>query len=300
MPIQVKSAIDELEQLWDNSTTVFYNALRNLAKARIGGNFDMANQKLSSLETIIWQTMSLSDLLGRRRLIFEADAKRARQPKEVPIIAFAETPVLPNVPFEEAIDDIISRQPELTESSEQVQEVYARHGFALAQSSDLRITQKIQQALADFARKGIPEPEGTQILAAIDDFTRAYAQTVYRTNLNTSYTAGRFKQAQDTDVAEVIGAFQYVAILDSTVRPNHRAAHGLIASQFDAVWETFSPPLGFNCRCGVKLVDKFSLKQRGLIQPNGIVLRVSPANFSEAFPDSGFGRTARPDRLIYG
>ena len=69
--------------------------------------------------------------------------------------------------------------------------------------------------------------------------------TVVRTNAATSYAAGRFREAEAMDAEGILSGLRYVAVLDSNVRPNHRAAHGVVAAVDDPIWNKISPPMGF-------------------------------------------------------
>ena len=102
--------------------------------------------------------------------------------------------------------------------------------------------------------------------------------------------------AKDPVIAEIVGAMEYNAMSDPETRPNHWAAHGMIASVNDPIWVKLKPPLGYNCRCQTNLVDKFTLDRMGLIKPTGEVTRgwrtgpdkattTAPARFSNARPD---------------
>ena len=297
----VKSSIDELADLQARTAISFSDRLLQLASALVVDRHPSAIAKeraLARLSRLIGETMALSDLMGRRRLILEAEAVRARQPVSTRAV-FSETPVVPHVEFDEAVADMVSRRPELAKSAEKVAEVYERHGFALAQAAELSIVKRIQEFIAKALREGRTVPKAAETIAGIGDFTQAYAETVYRTNVATAYTAGRFQQAADPDIAEVIGAFEFNAVLDADTRPNHAAAHGLLASQNDPIWATYSPPLGFQCRCDLRLVDRFELRERNLLDTAGRTLRILPGTFSSAYPDPGFGH-GRPDRRIYG
>ena len=67
-------------------------------------------------------------------------------------------------------------------------------------------------------------------------------QTIYRTNLQTAYMAGRFQsQLENIDDRPY---WQYVAILDGRTRPSHRAMNGKVFRYDDPFWGSFYPHRG--------------------------------------------------------
>ena len=113
---------------------------------------------------------------------------------------------------------------------------------------------------------------------------------VYRTNLTNSYAAGTAEMARDPDVADVIVGMSYETVGDGLVRPNHAAADKFIASTRDPIWKSrgLIPPLGYNCRCALRMVDKWEAERKGLILPSGIMKQSRPPGFEEAGPDENF------------
>lgn len=87
-------------------------------------------------------------------------------------------------------------------------------------------------------------------------------RTIYRTNLQSAYMAGRWKAM---DAARATHPYlQYVAVLDSRTRPGHRAMHGKVFRADDPIWHTHSPPLGFNCRCRLRPLTARAVEREGL------------------------------------
>jgi SPP1 gp7 family putative phage head morphogenesis protein len=89
--------------------------------------------------------------------------------------------------------------------------------------------------------------------------------TIFRTNLQSAYMAGRYRQMM-ANVEGVGGRpwWQYVAIMDSRTRPQHSALHGRVFRYDDPFWQKFYPPLGFNCRCRVRAYTDAEIKARGI------------------------------------
>jgi SPP1 gp7 family putative phage head morphogenesis protein len=91
-------------------------------------------------------------------------------------------------------------------------------------------------------------------------------KTIYQTNLQTAYNAGRWKgQMENVDNRPYL---QYVAVMDSRTRPHHKILNGKVFRADDPFWDTHYPPLGFNCRCRVRALSDKNIKDRGLIVEN--------------------------------
>lgn len=308
MPRAILSPDEELQQIRDRSAALFERRLIALAEVIAFDGGDEQRRRINSLAMLIGESMTLADLLGRKRLLMEADAALARGPQpplDAGVVALADTPVVPAVPFAEAVSDIIRREPRLALGWKAIAALYKKvHAFAMAKSTEQRLTDRIRDFIGASLRKGRTVVEASReitrqgLVEGIEGWTQAYAETVYRTNMVTAYTAGRLQQARDPDTAKVFGAFEVVGPTDSIARPNHKAAVGLVAPIDDPIWNTMSPPLGFSCRHSIRLVSRAELRRRNLVTPNGVVLRFEPPQFAEAFADPGFG--TRTDKAIYG
>lgn len=87
-------------------------------------------------------------------------------------------------------------------------------------------------------------------------------ETIYRTNVQTAYNAGRYKdQIVNIDDRPY---WQYNAVLDQLTRPTHAAMNGLVFPATDPIWNTHYPPCGFNCRCSVRALTKTQIEAKGL------------------------------------
>ena len=298
---RVKFPIDEIDALRSHSAKQFTEAIERVIRGIIAPAKNRKYAAVEELAALFGQTLTLADLMGRRRILLESDARRSRTAKfseDDPYGIIWTSPVVPNAEFPEAVDDLLSREPRLAVGYQDVQNLYAtRHAFALAKSTDIVLTKRVQQELTKMIREGEDRFTAQRVIARMGGWSNAYAETVYRTNLATAYSAGRFRQLQDPDVAEIIGALEYNATGDADTRPGHQAAHGLIALPNDPIWHRWSPPAGFQCRCETRLVDAFEIERRGI----GAKLRqgpIYPSTFASAHPDKGFGN-GRPDRKMY-
>lgn len=87
-------------------------------------------------------------------------------------------------------------------------------------------------------------------------------KTIYRTNIQTSYMAGRYKtQAENTDNRPY---WQYVAVMDRRTRQSHAMLNGRVFRHDDPFWNDFYPPNGWGCRCRVRALSDNNIKDRDL------------------------------------
>lgn len=87
-------------------------------------------------------------------------------------------------------------------------------------------------------------------------------ETIYRTNVQNAYMAGRYAQMQRA--VKLRPYWQYSAVNDSRTRPAHRALHGKVYPADHTFWGTWYPPNGFRCRCTVKSLSERQVRARGL------------------------------------
>ncbi len=270
------------------------------------------DRAVARLGEVIREAQMTVDVASRQMVLEAADRfRRSGLAREVKAIA-EESPVgLPAVSFPEAVADIMAREPRLARSAEEVARAYNEdHGFALARASSVTVTRRVQDAVAKAIQTGKPVDAAVRSIRAtvaaagedMADWTRAYAETVFRTNLSTAYSAGRFREMADPAVAYAIGALMFDGPTDAepagSSRRNHVAAVGLIAAPTDPVWDKLAPPLGWSCRHSLSLVPWGECRRRRLVLPDGTIrpARVPPG----AHADAGFRHTGRPDIAIYG
>jgi SPP1 gp7 family putative phage head morphogenesis protein len=74
-------------------------------------------------------------------------------------------------------------------------------------------------------------------------------ETIYETNLQVAYMAGRY--AGMMAATRYAPWWEYSAVMDSRTRPQHAALNGLVFRYDDPFWSTWYPPNGFRCRCRV-------------------------------------------------
>ena len=109
---------------------------------------------------------------------------------------------------------------------------------------------------------------------------QARLDNIFRTNLLSAYMAGIAKQQEAPANVRRRPYFQYDAINDSRTRPTHTAMDNFIAPATDPVWQRWTPPAGYRCRCTrIALTEKEAIARgwKG-------VAKAAPAE-----PDTGWG-----------
>lgn len=87
-------------------------------------------------------------------------------------------------------------------------------------------------------------------------------ETIYRTNVQSSMMAGRWKALVEN--AEYRPYLEYVAVMDNRTRPAHAEMNGIILPIDDPFWQNFYPPNGWRCRCTVRSRSERDIERRGL------------------------------------
>lgn len=291
-----------LESLSARYSRHYRAVISDLIVAQAHGDKPAAAKARATLSAVISETMGIAEVVGAATMLRAAAGA----------MNFRESVTLADVTFSEAVEDLVSRAPSTLRNAaertaQNISRLYSEgRVMAFAKSAEQAVTERVQALIVQAVRDGIPEASaGTLIRMGVDEvrqateaWTEAYARMAFRTNVNTAVTAGRFRQAQDTDVKKVVPAFRFDAVGDADTRDNHEAADGMILAVDNLAWNRIAPPLGFNCRCQVSLVTRPELRRMGRLREDGSV--IESAIPQGAFPDPGFRHTGRPDLFITG
>ena len=87
-------------------------------------------------------------------------------------------------------------------------------------------------------------------------------ENIFRTNMQTAYSAGRYKKMQAVKASRPY--WQYIAVMDKRVRPSHAILHEKVYPADHEFWATNYPPNGFRCRCGVRTLSARQVEKQGL------------------------------------
>ncbi|MBE3574550.1 MAG: minor capsid protein [Firmicutes bacterium] len=201
------------------------------------------------------------------------------------------------LPFEEAIQYFRSRILLTKEEFLALENEVRAQAFTVAGITALEILRDIQTALEAAIADGTTledfRAQANEILARRGwrGLTPYQADNVFRTNLQTAYNVGRYKQMTDPDVISRRPYWQYDAVNDRRTRPSHRAMDGRVWPANHPIWDTWYPPNGFRCRCSVRSLSQEDVDRMGLTVEAEIPQMVQTRDgISQALlPDPGWG-----------
>ena len=145
------------------------------------------------------------------------------------------------------------------------QPLHARHkSFSISGIARLDQLQQVKKSLDDALATGQTFNEWKKTAAAKSLGLPAHRlDNIFRTNIQSAYTAGIARQQESPAALEVRPYFQYDAINDSRTRPSHAALDNVIAPADSPFWRTHTPVLGFRCRCVRISLSEAQARARG-------------------------------------
>jgi len=164
-----------------------------------------------------------------------------------------ESPTAPaaELPFEEAVKFLKGRVP-VTKAEWRALEPKLRfRAFTVAKLSSYDIIERVRERLIDAVEK---EESLAEVWKDLDELGSSpyYWETVYRTNIQTAYNAGR-RIRIDKDKPD---ALEVIIIEDERTSSICRPLRGLVLPYSHPFWKTHWPPFHFNCRTTIRSVYK--------------------------------------------
>jgi SPP1 gp7 family putative phage head morphogenesis protein len=92
-------------------------------------------------------------------------------------------------------------------------------------------------------------------------------RTIYRTNLQTAYMAGRYRSQLAT--SKDAPFWMYVSVMDMVTRPGHAQLNGKVFRYDDPIWQYIYPPNGWGCRCRVRALTAKQVERMGVKVEDG-------------------------------
>jgi len=165
------------------------------------------------------------------------------------------------ITFEEALSYLAAKVPMTKEEFYALEPRLRHRAFTVARLSELDAIERVRQKLIKVLKEGKTftefwEEAGADGLLQAAGFHRSnpwYWETVFRTNIQSAYNAGRRLQINKMPGVKYL---EVVGIADSRQCPICRARDGVIRPANDSWWKLNWPPYHFNCRCAVRPIFK--------------------------------------------
>lgn len=202
-------------------------------------------------------------------LVGRAQVYTTAQSESLAVIQLVLTEDFEPLPFEEAIaffNDKVSLTPVEFAALEQAAQAKA---FTVADGARTVVREQVQGMLQRALTDGVTlrefQRDAASVLQRLGMSARTpwYWQTVYRTNLQTSYQVGRWQQMTHPDIRDLRPYLRYVSARLPSTRQSHLEKHGLIYPIDHRFWKVWYPPNGFNCYCTATSVSDALLARRG-------------------------------------
>lgn len=166
----------------------------------------------------------------------------------------------------------------------------ARRAFYVSGVAQLDVVTHVWEAIDDALKQG----------TTLDDFRASVSsslesawqgtvenpgsriETIFRTNVQSAYTAGRHAEATDPDTLADRPFWMFDAILDDATTEVCEKCDGTVRAADDAWWNTHLPPLHFQCRSHFITLTKDQAHEKGITKKP-----------TKTEPDAGFGAPPR-------
>ncbi|PHS34908.1 MAG: phage head morphogenesis protein [Alkaliphilus sp.] len=197
--------------------------------------------------------------------------------------------------FEEAIEYFGEKLPVSPKEFYSLAEKYRASAFTVSGYSQVQVLNKFHGALLTAIEEGTTMEQFKKDMNKFLDekgytgITNFQADNIFRTNAQTAYSVGHYKQITDPTVVKLRPFWMYDAVDDRKTRLTHRAMDQKVYRADDPVWDVWYPPNGFKCRCGVVTLSERQVKQRNIKVEEGMPgAGVVEGTFVNILPDRNF------------
>lgn len=187
------------------------------------------------------------------------------------------------LPFEEAMEFFADKVPvKPRDYYRAIFESYRELAFTVSGIASLNILADIQKELQKAIDMGTTAAEfgqaANEILArkGWEGLTPFQVDNVFRTNIQTAYNVGHYRRMTDPDIKDRFPYWMYDAVNDRRTRPTHMALDGKVYRSDHPFWDTWYPPNGYRCRCGVQALSEAEIRRRGLKVETEVPVYVEP------------------------
>ena len=259
-PKKLASAIDKAAKGFDLeafASVVERRILHGIMLGALDSLWERETEEEVQLETfkeLVGQTVLFEG--GQPRSLFDSSKAFARLPYQQAIALFEKRRIVTRKQFDRLRAETKRRsftiaglaQKELRQAAHaeltRQLKAGAKRGGAPATKENWRSIDRYQGASLRQFSKFV---EKRLVSAGWTPANPSHVETIYRTNIMSAYSAGRFAEMSDPEVLKHRPYWQIMTVRDARQRPTHRAAHGVVLPAAHPFWSTAFPPFGYNC-----------------------------------------------------
>lgn len=178
------------------------------------------------------------------------------------------------LPYEEALAFFRDKRVITPAEFDALTDRFKTGGFVARQLASERLQRVAKDSIESLLAQGLTIPDVVRAIRAaeapevqalgIAPSSASYLDNVVRTNIASSYGAGRFDAMEDPAVMALRPYRQQWTAGDQRVRPGHAALHALVFDARGPLAARYAPPLFYMCRCSQTTLSERQLKARGL------------------------------------
>lgn len=255
--------------------------------------FNARAHVMNELAPVLVKASAVMHALGRRRsiLLMKQALPKAHRDQRREVVKWPwsgiEPPIYMSLDLYSTVEKLVRKT--LDVNVDLIQQQYGQEVGSILEAFADKAEAKIRKKVGDLILEGRPTKDAVEELRELLDDMGASGvsdtqlETVFRTQLQTSFNAGRWQEDQDPDIQEILWGYKYVTAGDDRVRESHAAWDGVTLPKDHEFWQTHWPPNGWNCRCQVIPV----FDERKTIEPD-----------EDFDPDEGF--SGNPGALFGG
>lgn len=173
--------------------------------------------------------------------------------------------------FKEAIAAFAKRVPMPKEEFNLLDQQAREYAFTVAGAAQADLVAEVYDAIGRAIEKGTTLEDfkgevGGKLAEAWGGDKPARLETIFRTNVQSAYTEGRYSVFSAPAVKEARPYFRYELIDDGTQADDDECldCEGVVLPQDDPWWDTHIPPLHPNCRCSFTALSAEEAGEEGI------------------------------------
>lgn len=197
--------------------------------------------------------------------------------------------------FEEAVSYFGEKVPMKPSEFYKLADEYRHKAFTVSGYSKIQVLNQFHDELLKAIKEGTTMRDFKNNMneflekKGYEGITNFQSDNIFRTNIQTAYQVGHYQQMTTPEVLRARPFWEYDAVNDKGTRPTHLAMDGRVFKADDPVWDTWYPPNGYRCRCGVKTLSERQVKERGLTVETGTPVAAEVnGRFVNVLPDPNF------------